>query len=159
MFKQLVKWILHPMTPLKVRHWTTGANKTPLFFRVYKSNIDIKWCQRCSVDKKLNFSLLFIQSCCIASADFENSIQLLYWPDKHKTILILCSTQKATAHRFGTTRGWVNNDRIFIVGWTISKLIKLKCIAWMHCKSLWIKVSSKCMNVHLITLGTRDLQT
>ncbi len=28
-------------------------------------------------------------------------------------------------------------------------LIK-KCIAWMHCKSLWIKVSAKCINVIII---------
>ncbi len=26
-------------------------------------------------------------------------------------------------------------------------LIKKKCIAWMHCKSLWIKASAKCINV------------
>ncbi len=24
-----------------------------------------------------------------------------------------------------------------------------KCIAWMHCKSLWIKVSDKCLNVNV----------
>ncbi len=24
-----------------------------------------------------------------------------------------------------------------------------KCIAWMHCKSLWIKVSAKCINVNV----------
>ncbi len=24
-----------------------------------------------------------------------------------------------------------------------------KCIAWMHCKSLWIKASAKCINVNV----------
>ncbi len=28
-------------------------------------------------------------------------------------------------------------------------LMKKKCIAWMHCKSLWIKVSAKCINVNV----------
>ncbi len=26
---------------------------------------------------------------------------------------------------------------------------KKKCIAWMHCKSLWIKASAKCINVNV----------
>ncbi len=26
-----------------------------------------------------------------------------------------------------------------------------KCIAWMHCKSLWIKVSAKCINVNVMS--------
>ncbi len=25
-----------------------------------------------------------------------------------------------------------------------------KCIAWMHCKSLWIKASAKCINVNVM---------
>ncbi len=25
-----------------------------------------------------------------------------------------------------------------------------KCIAWMHCKSLWIKASAKCINVNVV---------
>ncbi len=24
-----------------------------------------------------------------------------------------------------------------------------KCIAWMHCKSLWIKASAKCININI----------
>ncbi len=27
---------------------------------------------------------------------------------------------------------------------------KKKCIAWMHCKSLWIKASAKCINVNVL---------
>jgi len=32
---------------------------------------------------------------------------------------ILCSTEEGKSYRFGTTWKLVNNDRIFIFGWTI----------------------------------------
>ncbi len=31
----------------------------------------------------------------------------------------LCSAEQRNSYRFGTTWGWVNDDRIFIFGWTI----------------------------------------
>ncbi len=33
--------------------------------------------------------------------------------------LPLCSAEQTHSYRFGTTWGWVNDDRIFIFGWTI----------------------------------------
>ncbi len=33
--------------------------------------------------------------------------------------LPLCSTEQRNSHRFGTSWGWVNDDRMFIFGWTI----------------------------------------
>ncbi len=33
--------------------------------------------------------------------------------------LPLCSVEQRHSYRFGTTWGWVNDDRIFIFGWTI----------------------------------------
>ncbi len=33
-----------------------------------------------------------------------------------------------------------------------------KCIAWMHCKSLWIKASAKCINVNVNWSPTKDTQ-
>ncbi len=33
--------------------------------------------------------------------------------------LPLCSAEQINSYRFGTTWGWVNDDRIFIFGWTI----------------------------------------
>ncbi len=33
--------------------------------------------------------------------------------------LPLCSAEQRNSYRFGTTWGWVNDDRIFIFGWTI----------------------------------------
>ncbi len=33
--------------------------------------------------------------------------------------LPVCSAEQTHSYRFGTTLGWVNDDRIFIFGWTI----------------------------------------
>ncbi len=35
--------------------------------------------------------------------------------------LPLCSAEQRHSYRFGTTWGWVNDDRIFIFGWTSPK--------------------------------------
>ncbi len=44
--------------------------------------------------------------------------QLFGCPDSPKYI-ILCSAQEINEYRFGTTCEWVNNDRNYILGWTI----------------------------------------
>ncbi len=36
----------------------------------------------------------------------------------HQTYLNLCSEDERRSYRFGSTWGWVINDRIFIFGWT-----------------------------------------
>ncbi len=36
----------------------------------------------------------------------------------HQRYLTLCSEDEQTSYRFGTTWGWVINDRTFILGWT-----------------------------------------
>ncbi len=38
--------------------------------------------------------------------------------------LPLCSAEQRNSYRFGTTWGWVNNDRIFIFGWTVPLNVK-----------------------------------
>ncbi len=40
--------------------------------------------------------------------------------------LNLCSEDERRSYGFGTTRGWVINDRIFIFGWTIPLRIRVK---------------------------------
>ncbi len=37
----------------------------------------------------------------------------------HQKYLSLCSKDEQRFYRFGTTWGWVINDRIFILGWTV----------------------------------------
>ncbi len=37
--------------------------------------------------------------------------------------LPLCSAEQRNSYSFGTTWGWVNDDRIFIFGWTIPLII------------------------------------
>ncbi len=44
--------------------------------------------------------------------------ELLCFPHSSE-YLPLCSAEQRHSYRFGTTWGWVNDDRIFIFGWTI----------------------------------------
>ncbi len=54
--------------------------------------------------------------------------------------LPLCSTEQRHSYSFGTTRGWVNDDRIFIFGWTVplrcgslmNRKFKRKVFIWKH---------------------------
>jgi len=58
---------------------------------------------------------------------------------------LLCSTEERNSYRFGTTWGWVNDDIIFIFGWTIPL------------KGQWIYGTSSCQCIldlpgsHLVT--------
>ncbi len=62
--------------------------------------------------------------------------------------LNLCSEDEQRSYGFGTTWGWVINDRIFILGWTNptnSACVKgvLLCMKWFwglrtwHCSKIW----------------------
>ncbi len=44
--------------------------------------------------------------------------ELLCFPHSSE-YLPLCSAEQTHSYRFGSTWGWVNDDRIFIFGWTI----------------------------------------
>ncbi len=53
----------------------------------------------------------------------------------HQKYLHLCSDDKWRSYRFGTTRGWVINDRMFFFGRTVP----LKIIFWISLRSIKIK--------------------
>ncbi len=65
--------------------------------------------------------------------------ELLCFPHSSE-YLPLCSAEQRHSYRFGTTWGWVNDDRIFIFGWTIP-LRRVGCgtihvwFFWLY--SLW----------------------
>ncbi len=44
--------------------------------------------------------------------------------------LPLCSAEQRNSYRFGTTWGRVNDDRIYIFGWTIPLISKRSTIGW-----------------------------
>ncbi len=59
--------------------------------------------------------------------------ELLYFPHSSDN-LPLCSAEQRHSYRFGTTWGWVNNDIIFIFGWTIP----LRSGDWLgHSRTSW----------------------
>ncbi len=55
--------------------------------------------------------------------------ELLCFPHSSE-YLPLCSAEQRHSYRFGTTWGWVNDDRIFIFGWTIPLSVSLSWINW-----------------------------
>ncbi len=50
--------------------------------------------------------------------EINGAPELLCFPHSSE-YLPLCSAEQRHSYRFGTTWGWVNDDRIFIFGWTI----------------------------------------
>ncbi len=80
------------------------------------------WLRKITVDRLMSHGLLCRSSwyfsgpwsckdpCCL----WEGQRALRY----HKKYLNLCSEDERRFYRFGTTSGWVINDRIFIFGWT-----------------------------------------
>ncbi len=50
----------------------------------------------------------------------------------HQKYLNLCSEDEQMSYGFGTTRGWVINDRIFIFGWTITLRYISKILVKFH---------------------------
>ncbi len=50
--------------------------------------------------------------------------------------LPLCSAEQRHSYRFGTTWGWVNDDRIFIFGWTIPLMVLQTIYKEMYCSSM-----------------------
>ncbi len=66
--------------------------------------------------------------------------------------LPLCSAEQRHSYRFGTTWGWVNDDRIFIFGWTIplraSFDVFLTCMCWIMISGSWESVGDLESNTH-----------
>ncbi len=69
--------------------------------------------------------------------------ELLCFPHSSE-YLPLCSAEQRHSCRFGTTWGWVNDDRIFIFGWTIPLrpkvilLAEIIFVGFLFCASLEI---------------------
>ncbi len=82
--------------------------------------------------------------------------------------LPLCSAEQRHSYRFGTTWGWVNDDRIFIFGLTIhlridigsSEQFKIKKSALpIQCPHSWRDVSTLCTRHSQNTLSEKCLQS
>ncbi len=48
----------------------------------------------------------------------------------HQKYLHVCSEDERRSYRFGTTWGWVINDRIFIFEWTNTLIIRIINVSW-----------------------------
>ncbi len=78
--------------------------------------------------------------------------ELLSFPHSSE-YLPLCSAEQRHSYRIGTTWGWVNDDRIFIFGWTIPLTgVNMKLNTNLHS---WInkdKISFASTKVHSASL-------
>ncbi len=57
----------------------------------------------------------------------------------HQTYLYLCSEDEQRSYGFGTTWGWVINDRIFIFGWS-NLLTSMETFLWIKGSLEWKKL-------------------
>ncbi len=67
----------------------------------------------------------------------------------HKKYLNLCSEDERRCYGFGTTWGWVINDRIVIFGWTIP--LRFEWITWAHYLLLVGLMQLECNTLRLAT--------
>ncbi len=49
-----------------------------------------------------------------------------------QTFFKISSAEQRNSYRFGTTWGWVNDDRIFIFGWTIPLSVNFSKLRFIH---------------------------
>ncbi len=75
--------------------------------------------------------------------------------------LPLCSAEQRNSYRFGTTWGWVNDDRIYIFGWTIP-LTAVAEASWLMLSSTLLFAESPDLRrpvrgVHTPELNLRSL--
>ncbi len=63
-----------------------------------------------------------------------------------KCVVNLCSCGSVVEHCVSSAKGCGFDSQG-------THIVIKTCIAWMHCKSLWIKASAKCINVNVIWVG------
>ncbi len=69
--------------------------------------------------------------------------------------LPLCSAEQRNSYRFGTTWGWVNDDRIFIFGWTVPLNVKKSDIIFYNrtgVKTAFVLGFNRYIDKHQVTL-------
>ncbi len=69
-----------------------------------------------------------------------------------------CSAEQRNSYRFGTTWGWVNDDRIFIFGWTITLNSSMNLCLWiLNCKNTFkceafLSLCEWAVQIHLLCI-------
>ncbi len=99
--------------------WRTTVSQYYIFF-YFNINIGYKYC---------TYNVLFLFFKNIFSLGMNNVLV----PLAH------CSCDSVVAHCISSAKGCGFNSQ--------GTHILTRCIAWMQCKSLWIKASAKCLNV------------
>ncbi len=111
---KMLSYFTHPqVVPNLYECLCSAEHKRKIFWRKFVTRL---FWGTSIVGKKIRWKSMMPQNCC-----FPHSSEYLS----------LCSAEQRHSYRFGTTWGWVNDDRIFIFGWTIP----LNCLLFLKKKS------------------------
>jgi len=114
-------------------HWLLSTFKLPeevyscALFKLCWPSAYVYW-SKFTCEEKPKLNLFIITSNQVSSENFSCC---------HQKDLNLCSEDEQKSYGFGTTWGWVLNDRILILGWT-NPLTYCLYLCW---ESVWVSVS------------------
>ncbi len=119
-----------------------------IFIFVFFAQKVFSWLRKITVDRLMSHGLL-CRSSWYFSGPWSCKDPCCLWEDQralryHQKYLNLCSEDERRSYGFGTTSGWVINDRILIFGWTIpltDKQGKKQCDTSYIC---WVSVFHFC---------------
>ncbi len=113
---------------------------------------------RSLVQYKLWHIWLLTQTVCCLFHKSNSCMQKNKWRDINVQIMFSQSLRNKLWHiklLWSLTFPWALNhyyNNKLLLYWTYWTYWQYKCITWMHCKSLWIKASAKCINVNVIII-------
>ncbi len=114
--QNVLKGIVHPK--MKILSSFTHPQVVPNLFECvcsaeHKGRYSEEWGKQSSSGAPLTYIVFFFPTMEVNGAPKQPDYKL------SSEYLPLCSAEQRHSYRFGTTWGWVNDDRIFIFVWTI----------------------------------------
>ncbi len=115
-FESVIKGIVHPK--MKILSSFTHPQVVPNLYECvcsaeHKGGYSEEWGKQSSSGAPLTSIVFFFPTMEVNGAPKQHGYKL------YSKYLHLCSAEQRHSYRLGTTWGWVNDDRIFIFGWTI----------------------------------------
>ncbi len=98
---------------------------------------NIHWCSRQNIGISQMLSVAIDFHSIFSYMEVNGCSQLFSYQCSSKHLL-LCSTEEKNSYRFGETWGWVNDDRLFIFGWTVPLRAR-------ECKLLNMMIGGNCL--------------
>ncbi len=114
---KILKGIVHPK--MKILSSFTHPQVVPnLYECLCSAEHKGRYSEECGKQSSSGAPLTSFHSICFPTMEVNGATKQPGYKLSSK-YLPLCSAEQRNSYRFGTTWGWVNDDRIFIFGWTI----------------------------------------